>query len=208
MQDASPDSTLALGDPGDDVALRFRYQWIYAAIVCCMLLDDLQDCAEVFCEHHEDILVKLRSGQFRGLQVKTREGSQDLWKTSDEAVKSSFARFCRLEQLFPGQFESFRFLTNHQLHSAGNGLDLCHVLRQMLAADTLDSLATATRRYLRGIGLDPIPRTGNGLILKPMITRVQGCPRRRSALATNRPPRWATRVLGRGFRGRRVSFQS
>jgi hypothetical protein len=154
MQGDTPDSTLALGDPGDDVALRFRYQWIYAAIVCCMLLDELQDCAEVFCEHHEDILVKLRSGQFRGLQVKTREGSQDLWKTGDEAVKSSLARFCRLEQLFPGHFESFRFLTNHQLHSAGNGQDLCYVLRQILAADTLDGLAPATRRYLRMIATE------------------------------------------------------
>ena len=43
--------------------------------------------------------------------------------------------------------------------------------------------------------VDPIPRTGMGLILKP--SQVQGCPRRRSALATYRPTRWATRVPGR-----------
>lgn len=154
MQGATPDSTLAVGDPGDDVALRFRYQWIYAGITCCMLLDELQDCTEVFCEHHEDILVKLKSGQFRGLQIKTREDSQEPWKSGDIAVKSSLARFCRLEQAYPGQFESFRFLTNHQLHSAGNGQDLCHVLRQLLAVSEPDGLAPAVRKFLRTIATE------------------------------------------------------
>lgn len=49
---------------------------------------------------------------------------------------------------------------------------------------------------VRESGLDPITRTGMRLILKR--SRVQGFPRRRSALATNRPTRWETRVRGRG----------
>lgn len=46
----APDTVPATGDPGDDTARRYRYQWTYAAIVCCMLLDDTEDVAEVFCE--------------------------------------------------------------------------------------------------------------------------------------------------------------
>jgi hypothetical protein len=52
-------------------------------------------------------------------------------------------------------------------------------------------------------GLDPIPRTGLRLILKR--SRVQGYPRRRSALATNRPTRWVTRVPWRDRCSRAVS---
>jgi hypothetical protein len=154
MQGGTPETVLATGDPGDDVALRFRYQWTYAAIVCCMLLDELQDCAEVFCEHHEDILVKLRSGRFRGLQIKTRDGSQDPWKAADAPVKSSLARFCRLEQAFPDQFEGFRFLTNHQLHSSGNGQDVRHVLGEMREVVDPCLLPSRTRGYLRSIATE------------------------------------------------------
>ena len=50
-------------------------------------------------------------------------------------------------------------------------------------------------RSMSGLGLDPIPRTGIGLILKP--SRVQGYPRRRASLATNAKPRWVTRCWGR-----------
>ncbi|OYZ13524.1 MAG: hypothetical protein B7X65_23405 [Polaromonas sp. 39-63-25] len=66
----------------------------------------------------------------------------------------------------------------------------------------------ANRLGVSEVEVDPIPRTGNGLILKPMIAQVQGCPRRRSAHATNRPTRWATRVRKRDLRARFVSFQS
>jgi hypothetical protein len=87
-----------------------------------------------------------------------------------------------------------------ELEAAGGRLKFRPELSSVLTNLKIDSYPL--------LGLDPIPRTGNGLILKPMITQVQGCPRRRSALATNRPTRWATRVVGRGFRDRRVSFQS
>ncbi len=52
----SPDTVLGTGDPGDETARRYRYQWTYAAIVCCILLDDTEDAEEVFCEHHEDVV--------------------------------------------------------------------------------------------------------------------------------------------------------
>jgi hypothetical protein len=68
----APDTVPATGDPGDDTANRYRYQWTYAAIVCCMLLDDTLDVTEVFCEHHEDVLSKHTDGTFSGLQIKTR----------------------------------------------------------------------------------------------------------------------------------------
>src|SRR5690606_9643666 len=93
----APDTTLATDDPGDDTARRYRYQWTYAAIVCCILLDETWDVAEVYCEYHENILIKYTDGTFAGLQVKTRAGDQGPWKTADDAVKHSCTRFAKLE---------------------------------------------------------------------------------------------------------------
>ncbi len=151
MQQETLAETLAVNDPGDETARRYRYQWTWAAIACCMLLDDTQECSEVFCEHHEDVLIKLRNGKYRGLQVKTRDGAQIPWKTSDEAVKGALSRFCVLERLFPGQFASFRFLTNHQLFAAKNGKDLRHVLQQISLANVVSDLPPGIFRYVQSV---------------------------------------------------------
>jgi hypothetical protein len=143
-----PDNVVASGDPGDETARRYRYQWTWAAITCCMLLDDSENVSEVFCEHHEDVLIKSNSGLFRGLQIKTRETGQPVWKSGDEAVKKSCARFCKLENQFPGYFSAFRFLTNHPLHVSGNGQDLRHVLREIHVANTTGAWSSIANRFV------------------------------------------------------------
>ncbi|HUT61638.1 MAG TPA: dsDNA nuclease domain-containing protein [Phycisphaerae bacterium] len=143
-----PDTVPATGDPGDDTARRYRYQWTYAAIVCCMLLDETEDAAEVFCEQHEDILIKHTDGTFSGLQIKTRESSQAVWRTSDEAVRHSCARFAKLEAEFPGRFRAFRFCTNHPLHAANNGQGLRHVLETVSAASSVNDLSGPVQKFL------------------------------------------------------------
>lgn len=144
----SPDTVPAIGDPGDETLRRYRYQWTYAAIVCCMLLDDNEAVAEVFCEHHEDVLIKYPDGMFSGLQVKTRASDQEVWKTSDDAVRGSCARFAKLESEFPGRFRAFLFLTNHPLHAAGNGQDFRYVLQTIKAVAAASDLSGQVARFL------------------------------------------------------------
>jgi hypothetical protein len=146
-----PDNVPATGDPGDEIARRFRYQWMYAAIICCLLLDESEGTHEVFCEHHEDVLVKRQDGTFDGLQVKTRGISQPSWKSDDEAVIKSFVRFCKLEVQFPGKFRGFRFLTNHPLYVSGNGKDIQHILRQIRIANSAAACPTVIARFVRQI---------------------------------------------------------
>jgi hypothetical protein len=146
-----PDVIPATDDPGDDTASRYRYQWMYAAIICCMLLDDTEDVAEVFCEHHEDVLIKHTDATFTGIQVKTRSSDQKVWKTGDPAFQSLCARFAKLEHDFPGRFRAFQFLTNHPLFSEGNGQDLCHVLATIQAAVAMTGLPISISRFLSKI---------------------------------------------------------
>ena len=116
-----------------------------------MLIDDSQDVAEVFCEHHEDVLLKHRDGSFTGHQVKTRAEDQPVWKAGDESIKSSCVRFIGLDVEFAGRFRGFRFLTNHPLHAPRNGQDFAYVLSECASAATVDQLPGPVKSWLRKI---------------------------------------------------------
>jgi hypothetical protein len=150
----TPATVPAIGDPGDDTARRYRYQWTYAAIICCMLLDETQGIDEVFCEHHEDVLPKHTDGSFSGYQIKTKESDQSLWKAKDPAVRKSCIRFAKLESDYPGAFRAFRFLTNHPLYVAKNGQDFGHLLEQIKLAKTVEDLFGESKKYVKGIAKD------------------------------------------------------
>jgi len=147
----SPENTVAGGDPGDETANRYRFQWTWAAVVCCMLLDDTEDVQEVFCEHHEDVLLKHQDGCFTGHQVKTRGDDQPPWKAKDEAVLVACARFAKLESEYPGRFRRFCFLTNHPLYSAGNGQDLPHILQSIKDVASVSDLPSIVASWVRRV---------------------------------------------------------
>lgn len=145
----SPDQTTSSGDPGDDISRRFRYQWTYCAIVCCSLLDDSLDISEVFCEHHEDILVKHTDGTFTGIQVKTRDTDQPPWKTNDTAIVKSCARFAKLEASYPNRFRAFKFCTNHIFFSAATKSDIAHVLMNIQALKELENVPPHIKQFIK-----------------------------------------------------------
>lgn len=116
-----------------------------------MMFDDTQDVIEVFCEQHEDVLLKHADGRFTGHQVKTREGDQPVWKTSDDQVKSACARFVELEGDYPGYFRAFRFMTSHPLYVAKNAKALGFVLEQIAASATFADLPSPVATWLRRV---------------------------------------------------------
>lgn len=138
-------------DIGDEISSRFRYQWVLSAISCCMLLDHAEDIKEVFCEHHEDILLKHDNGLFTGIQVKTRASNQPLWKASDEDVVKSFVRFVTLDKKYLKQFRAFQFITNHPTQSSSNGQDIAYMLDQIKQSDKYDALCKVAKTFIRKI---------------------------------------------------------
>ena len=150
VENTQIDSVLSK-DVGDETSNRFRYQWVLSAIICCMLMDQAEDVQEVFCEHHEDILVKHINGLFTGIQVKTRASDQPLWKSSDEDVVKAFARFVILDSQYPGQFQAFKFITNHPIQSSSNGKDIAYLLRQISLSDNYDLSINVVQTFIRRI---------------------------------------------------------
>ena len=115
---ATVEQVLSRMDPGDDMQRRLRYQASYGALLSLDLLADDQ-VVEVFCEHHEDFLVKTKSGQYMGVQVKTRLPGEGPFKTGDDAVRNALERFVALEIAFPNQFVRFVLVANCDFYDVG-----------------------------------------------------------------------------------------
>lgn len=109
----SPANTLSLTDPGDDTQRRYRYQAFYAALISLELLIEDTEFEEVFCEHHEDTLIKKKNGKFVGIQVKTRQPGRDPFKADEEQIINSLCRFVEQDIQFPDCFEKFIIATNY-----------------------------------------------------------------------------------------------
>lgn len=147
----TPDQTLSVGDPGDETARRFRFQYTYAAILCCALLDETQDLVEVLCEHYEDVLLKHTDDIYTGLQVKTRDLDQPPWKAGDEQVVASFAKFLSLEKQFPGRFRGYCFLTNHYFLTNRTANSLPFILESVRVESTLEALPSSVKGWINKV---------------------------------------------------------
>lgn len=125
----APDQALNPADPGDATRRRNRYQDVRAACYILALFDDEEGIVEIICEQQEDVLVKRASGQFRGVQIKTREDGAVPFKAIDEEVVKSLQRFIEEERAFPGQFEQFVLGCNCGFwQEEKNGSNLPHLL--------------------------------------------------------------------------------
>lgn len=109
---SAPDNVIDIKDPGDEVLKRFRYQITYAGILCLLMVDN-EDYEELFCEHHEDILIKYTDQTFTGIQVKTKALNLPPFNIEDESIIKSIKRFVLLEKDFPEKFRHFSIVSNH-----------------------------------------------------------------------------------------------
>ena len=117
ISNITPESILSESDKGDEMIRRVRFQLTASAIFCLNLLDPTSNLEEVYCEHHEDILLKTGDGRFHGIQVKTREQDHGAFEANDQQVKKSITRFILLYKQFPGRFLRFTLLSNVGFYS-------------------------------------------------------------------------------------------
>jgi hypothetical protein len=138
----TPEDVLSETDAGDDMQRRVHYQVGYAALYCLRMLEPNSDLQEVYCEQHEDVLLKRQDHLFVGVQVKTRADGMEPLKASDAAVLNALERFVRLEILFPGQFERYILVSNGglwcQKRNSANLPYLLDLAREHIAADSAD----------------------------------------------------------------------
>ncbi|MFX0136414.1 MAG: dsDNA nuclease domain-containing protein, partial [Candidatus Hodarchaeota archaeon] len=112
IQENSPDKKLDSSDKGDEILKRYRYQITYSAILSLSLIDANSDTQEIFCEHFEDVLIKLKNGKFIGVQVKTKDLDLGPFQTSDPEIEKTIVKFVKLDSQFENAFSSFTIVSN------------------------------------------------------------------------------------------------
>jgi hypothetical protein len=136
---SNPDSILNNHDPGDDVQRRFRYQAAYAAILSVAMLQEDSKISEVFCELHEDVLLKLQDGNFQGVQVKTRMPHLGPFDIHDSEIEKSLTRFVAIDGKFKDKFAGFTITTNNAFSKEKNKClrTLCQMAKDGKSAELL-----------------------------------------------------------------------
>jgi hypothetical protein len=124
----TPESVLSNDDRGDDMQRRLRYQATYAAIIALSLLDEKSEFDYIFCEQHEDVLVKRKDGTFIGIQLKTRDRKEP-YKAGDSEILKSLNGFIKLENQFSGYFSHYVLAANNGFwYEKKNGSNLPYLL--------------------------------------------------------------------------------
>lgn len=122
----NPDETLSENDKGDEVLRRYRYQAAYAALQSIYLLDENSEYEQIYCEQHEDVLIRLSDGKFVGIQVKTRDLAYGPFRFNHDAILHSLERFIEHEKRFPDKFVRYIICSNCGFSNTKDAYDLSY----------------------------------------------------------------------------------
>lgn len=151
----APDTVLSQSDPGDDVQRRFRYQATKAAMLALSLLDDEAEVEEVYCEHHEDVLVKKRGERFHGVQIKTRFDEAGPHKSTDEEIAGSIKRFIELECKFDKHFDGYTIGSNAGFWNEDKTASSLPYLLSLVAASNNGLVHSKVQGFLKKLFAKP-----------------------------------------------------
>lgn len=99
-------------DRGDETQALFLYQWTAGVTLLVGALASLNKYVAVWCEHHDDLLGELPSGQFHAVQVKTTSALNARWKCSDDGFGDAIRKFSEHESKYAAQVEKYIFFSN------------------------------------------------------------------------------------------------
>lgn len=149
MSDLSPAKVLDKNDPGDDVIARFKYQFCNVAIYGLRMIVEPNTVKSIICENFEDLILERWDGKFDAVQVKTKDRHLPKLKLTDEPVENSLIRFIRLNSQFPKKFQTFRFVTNHEMWvDKQNGSNTIWVLSELQKAPKIKGLCKTSLKRL------------------------------------------------------------
>lgn len=108
----NPSLEISLDDPGDKILERFRFQITFSGILALRMAEEDDDIEEIYCELHEDILVKHKDGKFTGVQVKTKDINLPPFNIEDDSIKKALIKFAKLEARYKDHFKHYSIVSN------------------------------------------------------------------------------------------------
>jgi hypothetical protein len=149
----SPLNTLSQ-DPGDETQLRFRYQHTFTTLVALTMYSGKVPYKELYCEHHEDILAVEETGNFHGIQIKTRQLKDGPFELNDQAIKGSLLRFVEHDLQFVGSFTKFVIVSNCPCRDDNTGKSLINLLKQVKRGITQNFKPRDLNKFIQDLARD------------------------------------------------------
>lgn len=122
---SSPEHSLDLKDRGAETGRRYRYQYACAGLFSVYLLLEDSEYSEIYCEHHEDIVLKYNDGTYCGIQVKTKEDGK--FSFNDATTFDIINKFIRCDVKHNPHFKKYIIATNcgYTKTENANDIDFC-----------------------------------------------------------------------------------
>lgn len=97
---------------GDEVARRYRYQYLYTVLLAIKMYCKEVDFERLFCELAEDVLAVTPEKKFVGIQIKTMEQKGKLFEFNDKPITESVCKFVTLDHGCKNLFQKFVLVVN------------------------------------------------------------------------------------------------
>jgi hypothetical protein len=134
----NPDESIDT-DGGDETQKRFHYQDAYAALEVARLLSNKLHYDSVYIELIEDILIKLKTGKFIGVQVKSQKDANAWFTFGNEHIIGALQHFIEHEKKFPKKFKRYVLCTNCGFPKENKASNLPYCLSVIRKNDDLAS---------------------------------------------------------------------
>lgn len=116
-------------DTGEDTQLRFHYQAQRIAALAICLIQNQSKYARIYCELHDDGLIKHFDGTYTAYQVKSRERGQPKFRATEKVVLKTIRNFLRLNRKFGHRIKKFVIASNHPFVGDESKNDLKFILK-------------------------------------------------------------------------------
>lgn len=106
-------------DRGDETQALFMYQWAAGVIALAGALASLNDYVAIWCEHHDDLLAELSTGEFHAIQVKTMSAQGATWTCGNSGFVDAVRKFAEHESKYSSQIKQYIFFSNAKPYIPG-----------------------------------------------------------------------------------------
>jgi hypothetical protein len=109
---------------GEDTQMRFHYQAQRIACLAVSLISSPRAATSIYCEQHEDCLLKRVDKLFVVYQYKTRNLSLDAFRATDKQILQTVKNFTNHHKRFGDRVAEYVIATNHTFQASHDKYDL------------------------------------------------------------------------------------
>jgi hypothetical protein len=124
----NPEESDSTDHSGEDTQLRFHYQAQRIACLAVSMISRNADSSIIYCEQHEDCLVKKFDKSFLAYQYKSRNLDQSMFLATGEQISQTIKNFANLHRRFENRIVEYIIASNYDFKAGKDKNDLRYLI--------------------------------------------------------------------------------